>query len=140
MKTIPRNEKAKDNTSINQTLEEIRIEFSNKLFLKVITKKQIIGSVRGYQKGETCHINRLIVHPNYQNRGIGTKLIKKIESPFKDATRFQLDTGHKSRKNLYLYQKLGYVIFKTEEKNDKLKLVYLQKFKTDGEHPETRVF
>ena len=110
-----------------QTLEGIQKDFSNQFFLKVLIDKKIIGSVRAYQKGETCYIGRLIVHPNYQNRGVGTRLMKEIEDSFKDAKRFILFTGYKSRKNLHLYQKLGYTQFKAEEKHDEPKLLYLQK-------------
>lgn len=112
---------------LTQTLEEIKKDFSRQLFLKVIINNRIIGSVRAYHEDETCHIGRLFVHPHYQNQGIGTKLMKEIEALFKDAKRFQLITGHKSSKNLYLYQKLGYTIFKTEKISDKLTLVYIQK-------------
>lgn len=114
---------------LTQTLEEIKRDFSRQLFLKAIINNRIIGSVRAYHENETCHIGRLFVHPDYQNQGIGTKLMNEIETIFKDAKRFELITGHKSRKNLHLYQKLGYIIFKTEETSDKLTLVYLQKSK-----------
>jgi ribosomal protein S18 acetylase RimI-like enzyme len=112
---------------LTQTLEEAEEDFSRQLFLKALIDKRIVGSVRAHQQNETCYIGRLVVHPDYQNQGIGTKLMNKIESLFKDAKRFELITGHKSTKNIHLYQKLGYVIVKTEEVNDKLTLVYLQK-------------
>jgi ribosomal protein S18 acetylase RimI-like enzyme len=112
---------------LTQTLEEIKRGFSRQFFLKAIIDNRIIGSVRAYQKDETCYIGRLIVHPDYQNLGIGTKLMKEIEALFKDAKRFELFTGQRSSKNLHIYQKLGYTSFKTEEINDRLKLLYLQK-------------
>ena len=85
--------------------------------------------MRAYEKEGTGYIGRLIVHPDFQNQGIGTKLIHKIEAIFQDAKRYELFTGHKSKRNLYLYQKLGYKKFKTEKINENLKLVYLEKFK-----------
>lgn len=110
-----------------QTLEVIEKDLSNQFFLKAVIDNKVIGSVRAYQKGETCYIGRLIVHPEYQNRGVGTKLMKEIEASFKDAKRFELFTGYKSSKNLYLYQKLGYTPFKTEEEQDGPKLLHLEK-------------
>lgn len=112
---------------LTQTLEEIKRDFSVQLFLKAVIDNRIIGSVRAHQKDGTCNINRLVVHPDYQNRGIGTKLMKKIEASFKDAKRYELFTGYRSSKNIYLYQKLGYTPFKTEEINDRLRLLYLKK-------------
>jgi ribosomal protein S18 acetylase RimI-like enzyme len=110
-----------------QTLEEIRKDFENQIVLKATLGGRIRGSVRAFARGETCYIGRLIVHPEFQNQRIGTKLMNKIEEIFEEANRFELFTGHKSEKNLYLYQKLGYKVFKTVKANDRLNIVYLEK-------------
>ncbi|MCX7746647.1 MAG: GNAT family N-acetyltransferase [Clostridia bacterium] len=114
-------------TPLLQTVEEIKTEFLSQLFFKCSLDDIIVGSVRAFSKDSTCFIGRLMVHPLYQNRGIGSRLMKEIENHFKFVDRFELFTGFKSDKNIYLYQKLGYRIFKTEEVNDKLKLVYMEK-------------
>ena len=108
-----------------QTLDQIEKDFKKCIFLKVVIDNKIIGSVKAYEKEGTCHIGRLIVHPDFQNRGIGTKLMKEIENIFNDSKRFELFTGDKSQKNLYLYQKLGYKIFK-EQKIDNINFIYLE--------------
>ncbi len=111
-----------------QTLEEINKEFKTHIFLKVIENKEIFGSVRALQiNDETCYIGRLIVHPDFQNQGIGTELMKEIEDNFNECQRFELITGHKSHKNIKLYEKLGYTKFKTEKLTENLNLVYLEK-------------
>jgi ribosomal protein S18 acetylase RimI-like enzyme len=113
---------------LTQTLNEIEEELKNKVFLKAIENKKIIGSVRSliiYPK--TCYIGRLNVHPDFQNQGIGTKLMRAIENIFKECERFELITGHKSYRNIKLYEKLGYTIFKTEKLTENLNLVYLEK-------------
>lgn len=112
---------------LTQTLDEIKEDFSSQIFLKIVINNKIIGSVRAYKEKETCYIGRLIVHPEFQNQGIGSKLMFKIESFFKKVSRFELFTGYKSKKNLYLYQKLGYRPFKTEKLNENLYLTYLEK-------------
>ena len=43
-----------------------------------------------------------------------------IEQHFKIADRYELFTGHKSARNLYLYQKLGYREFKRISVNETL--------------------
>ncbi len=110
-----------------QTLEEIKKDFENQIVLKTTVDGKIRGSVRAFIKEGTCYVGRLIVHPNFQNKGLGTELMKKIEEVFKGAQRFELFTGHRSEKNLYLYQKLGYKFFKTVKANDRLNIVYLEK-------------
>lgn len=112
-----------------QKLDEIKTEFQEKIFLKAILNGKLIGSVRAYEDEGTCYIGRLIVHPKHQNQGIGVQLMNAIEGIYNTCNRFELFTGHKSEKNLYLYKKLGYKIFKTqeEENNSQVKLYYMEK-------------
>ncbi len=84
-----------------QTLKEVEEEFENHVFLKVVENEKIIGSVRALLiNSKTCYIGKLIVHPEFQNQGIGTNLIREIESIFKDCQKFELITGHKSRQKI----------------------------------------
>jgi ribosomal protein S18 acetylase RimI-like enzyme len=110
-----------------QTLEEIRKDFESQLFLKTVRDGKIVGSVRAFLREGTCYVGRLIVHPEFQNQGMGTELMRGIEETFKEARRFELFTGHKSEKNLYLYEKLGYKAFKTVKANERLNIVFLEK-------------
>ncbi len=55
--------------------------------------------------------------------------MKGIESHFGQAQRFELFTGHKSDRNIHLYERLGYKIFKREEINQNLSFVFMQKHK-----------
>ena len=112
---------------LTQSLEEIQKDFETHFFLKAVIHEELIGSVRAHLKEGTCYVGRLIVHPKYQHQGIGTQLMRRIEEIFREAQRFEIFTGHQSRRNLHLYEKLGYRRFKTVEANEKLTLVYLEK-------------
>jgi GNAT superfamily N-acetyltransferase len=112
---------------LTQTLAEIEAEMQNQLFLKAVAAGLIVGSVRAYLEQGTCCIGRLIVHPAYQNRGLGTKLMAEIGACFPDAQRYELFTGHRSARNLYLYQKLGYRPVRSERVSEKLTMVFLEK-------------
>jgi ribosomal protein S18 acetylase RimI-like enzyme len=110
-----------------QTLENMEGDFKNRLFLKAVMDGRIIGSVRAYSRESTCYIGRLVVHPDFQNRGIGTRLMSEIERIFNRYKRFELFTGDKSERNLHLYQKGGYRIFKTAKMTDRTTIVFLEK-------------
>ena len=112
---------------LTQTLDEMRADFERQIYLKAALDGRIIGSVRGREKNGTCFVGRLIVHPDSQNQGIGTRLMKEIETVFGQARRFELFTGHRSERNLHLYHKLGYRPFRRERVTDSLTLVYLEK-------------
>ena len=113
---------------LQQTLDEILSEFSSHFFLKAVSNDKIIGSVRGYKEKDTCYIGKLIVHPDFQNQGLGTKLLNRAEKHFPGVKRFELFTGHKSLKNLFLYDKNGYNAFDEKRVSKKLTLIFLEKF------------
>ena len=99
---------------LQQTLNELNIEIERKIFLKAVIDDIIVGSVRGAKKDDHAFIEKLIVHPDYQNQGIGRKLMLAIENEF-DTSVFRLFTGHLDAKNISLYSKLGYVIYGEQE-------------------------
>ena len=99
---------------LKQTVDEIKEQFKNHIFLKAVHDGEIIGAVRAYEESGTCHVGRLAVHPDHQNKGIGTALMNKIERYFKPE-RFELLVGAKSSKNIRLYKKLGYSIYDTSK-------------------------
>jgi GNAT superfamily N-acetyltransferase len=112
---------------LTQTLEQMVTDLTRQTFLKATLEGRIVGSVRAYLRGGTCFVGRLIVHPSFQNQGIGTKLLGEIERVFDQAERFELFTGHLSERNLYLYQKLGYRPYRNRKVTDALTIVHLEK-------------
>jgi ribosomal protein S18 acetylase RimI-like enzyme len=54
-------------------------QFKDHIILKAVSNDKIIGTVRAHEKGGTCYIGRLAIHPDLQNQGIGTALMKEIE-------------------------------------------------------------
>ncbi len=113
---------------LTQTLEEVQNKFKDHIFLKAVEEGKIVGSVRAnFLDSETVYIGRLIVHPQYQNQGIGTRLMEAVENCFPKIKRFELMTGFKSKKNISFYKKRGYKIFKKEKFTDDLFLLYMEK-------------
>jgi ribosomal protein S18 acetylase RimI-like enzyme len=113
---------------LEQTIENIREEINEKIFLKACENNKIIGSVRAsISDANTCYVGRLVVHPEFQNRGVGGQLMKEIEKYFPAAKRFELFTGNKSKKNIYLYKKMGYQIIREVDSDMEIKLVYMEK-------------
>jgi len=112
---------------MTQSIEEIRDEFTSHVFLKTVYENSIIGSVRAYFDDNSCFIGRLIVHPEFQEKGIGTKLMNAMEAHFSEVQRYELFTGTKSTKNICLYKRMGYKPFKEQVVNESLSLIYMEK-------------
>lgn len=112
---------------LTQTLFEIEAELETKIFLKAVFAGRIIGSVRAYLEAGTCRVGRLIVHPDYQGKGIGTLLMGRMEALFLHAERFELFTGFRSIDNVRFYKRLGYQTYREAELSPKVRLVFMEK-------------
>ncbi|MFC0236741.1 GNAT family N-acetyltransferase [Fictibacillus phosphorivorans] len=99
---------------LTQSVADVEESIRTHHVLKYLFNGNIIGSVKAHEAGGTCYIGKLMVHPDFQNRGIGRKLVEKIERLFA-GYRYELYTGSKSVKNISFYEKLGYKVFKTHK-------------------------
>lgn len=119
--------------ALQQSLAELREDFKRMVFLKAVVNGKIIGAVRGYSEGDTAHILRLIVHPYFQGRGIGRRLVQEIETMWPPSVRrFEAFTGHKSKRNLALYGLLGYRPFKEVPHNQAVTWIYMEKRRNES--------
>lgn len=112
---------------LTQTLDALIAECAISTVLKATIGPDIVGSVRAKRSGDTCEIGRLIVHPQLQRRGIGSRLLEQAELHFADVRRFELFTGSRSEANIRLYQRHGYAVFKTLRLSDTVTLVFMEK-------------
>lgn len=76
-----------------QSLEEIQGDYQDHLFLKAIHRGQIIGSVKVRGQDSTVWLGRLMVSPEFQNKGIGRKLLLEAEAQYAKAKEIILYTG-----------------------------------------------
>lgn len=110
-----------------QTLEDIKAEFTHKVFLKAVIGDKIVGSVRASMiDKKTCFIEKLVVLQEFRNKGIGYELLKRIQKQFSAAKRFELATGKLSAKNIHIYEKDGFKIYR-EERISKIPMVFMEK-------------
>jgi ribosomal protein S18 acetylase RimI-like enzyme len=112
---------------LTQTLESLLEEFASSVVLKAVSGERIVGSVRAKVATGICAIGRLVVHPDYQGQGIGSRLLRSIESRFPDVTKYELFTGSKSEANIRLYQRHGYNISRTQALSPTVSLTFLEK-------------
>ncbi len=112
---------------LKQTLSDLQAEYDRKIFLKTTDDTgAIVGSVRYLLESDTVYIGKLIVNPAFQGQGIGTKLLLEVEKLCPNR-RYELFTSNKSRRNISLYERLGYKIFAVKPATETLTFVYLEK-------------
>jgi ribosomal protein S18 acetylase RimI-like enzyme len=111
-----------------QTLSDLVHELDEATALKAVRAGRIIGSVRARIDGTVGHIARLVVAPDVQGGGLGTRLMHEIETRLYDRVqRFELFTGARSEGNLRLYTRLGYREVRRTTVTPALTLIYLAK-------------
>lgn len=113
--------------ALTQTIESLQAEFAQHIILKAVKGEEIVGSVRAFMQQDVCKIGRLIVHPQHQSQGIGSQLLRSVETLHRHARLFELFTGSKSLDNIRLYQKHGYTISHSQQLSPGVELVFLQK-------------
>ncbi|MES2948764.1 MAG: GNAT family N-acetyltransferase [Pseudomonadota bacterium] len=113
--------------ALTQTVEALRAEFTDSYVLKVTSGERLVGSVRAKVVSGTCAIGRLIVHPEHQGHGIGSKLLQEIEEKFHQVEKFELFTGSKSDANIRLYQRHGYTVTRTQPLSETVSITFLEK-------------
>jgi tRNA (guanine37-N1)-methyltransferase len=96
--------------------------------LKAVAGTRIVGSVQLTVDGSVGHIERLMVAPDWQGRGLGTRLLRVAEqlAPA-EVTSYLLDTGAESDRNLELYRRAGYRETGRRQQTPKVELVLLTK-------------
>lgn len=95
---------------LRQTFPDIYKEYQQGVILKYLSENgRIIGSVRAWMNADRhCHVGKLVVHPGFQNRGIGKALMYAIENYFPACHRFSLFTGEATPGTQHVYGQVGY--------------------------------
>lgn len=95
-----------------QTLGQLVAELGDPdvIALGIRHGSRLVASVRLAVRGTTAELGRLIVAPDLQGRGLGTRLLAFVDEALPDAVeRVELFTGERSVDTIRLYERMGYV-------------------------------
>lgn len=107
-----------------QTLDELVAELTTGSCLATRAGSRLVGAVRTRERDGVLHVGRLVVAPDVQGHGIGTRLLLTVEQAT-ELPRAALFTGARSTANLRLYGRHGYVESHREQVHPGLELVHL---------------
>lgn len=125
---------------LTETLDDLTAMFHTHTILvarhtvavATVATDPIVGTVRARVVGGTANVARLAVHPALHGRGIGRQLLVAIERAVAPVDRYELFTGHRSERNLRLYERAGYRQLRTVRESDRVSLTFLEKVATNG--------
>jgi GNAT superfamily N-acetyltransferase len=109
------------------TLESLRAEFADSLFLKAVADGVIVGAVRARRDGDIWRIGGLVVHPDFRCQGLGTRLMRAIERESGDSRKLEVFTGRRGAGNIRLHERLGYVPGREQVLSPAVTLVFMEK-------------
>ena len=109
-----------------QTLDELVEELAVSRCLAAYVGTRLVGSVRTRERDGALHVGRLVIAPDLQGRGIGSRLLLAAEAGT-SLRRAALFTGSRSAPNLRLYRRHGYAETHRETQRPGLELVHLVK-------------
>lgn len=111
--------------ALTQTLDELTTELNNPA-IGVRDGARLIAAGRWRVVDGIAEIGRLVVAPDRQGEGWGTRLLREIETR-SGCDVWQLFTGHLSEANLRLYRREGYVEIGRTALHEGVNLVHLRK-------------
>lgn len=114
--------------SVESTIECI----SSQIYYKILAGSRIIGGIYlAYGGGRNVWLSRIFIDPEYQNKGIGTKVMSLVEELHPGIKRWILTTPSTNRRNHHFYEKLGYE--KIAEKDNQYIYIKRDKFSFGGD-------
>ncbi len=95
---------------LTQTLTEVEDELTDPAVtaLGIRDGSRLVGAVRLRRSGSVVELGRLIVAPDRQGQGIGTRLLLHAETVHPEAQEMRLFTGEHRTANIRLYARHGY--------------------------------
>jgi ribosomal protein S18 acetylase RimI-like enzyme len=115
---------------LSETYASVLADCATRNVLIARSGTSIAGTIRAVRHGDVVDVYRLAVHPRFERRGLGSKLLTAVEARFPGADRFALFTGHESYGNLRLYARHGYREVRREVASPVASLVFLEKTRT----------
>lgn len=84
-----------------------------------LKQDQFIGGVTCQTDEDYLYVSRLAIDPSFKKRGIGTALMKEVESLAKKLKVYCITLGTTSFQAIEFYEKLGYQVYLKKENDPK---------------------
>jgi ribosomal protein S18 acetylase RimI-like enzyme len=117
----------RDIPPLQEDVDSIVQHVQQQIALVAVVHERLVGSVRGV-KGDSGYVIRaLIVHPECQGEGIGSTLLRALETAFPKPTRVDLTTNALMTGNVPFYEKHGYKVDHRTEPMPGIVLAHMSK-------------
>jgi len=89
-----------------------QLPWDSELVLVAEVDGQVVGVIVGTISGSRAYFYRLAVHPDYQRRGIGRRLVQALEERFREkgVTQIVIMVKQDNEQAIPFYESLGYEV------------------------------
>ncbi|MDQ0423392.1 GNAT superfamily N-acetyltransferase [Peteryoungia aggregata LMG 23059] len=121
--------------------EELKLYFDNGLlFVATDVSGAVIGYCGGYVADDCVHVGEMDVHPDWQRRGLGRRLLSTVidEAKLRNLERLTLTTDRFAPFNAPFYETMGLAIVERSQLSPRLHAILEAEIRK-GLGPERRV-
>lgn len=98
-----------DSSPAAESLDFFKYRMENSLHYTIFVDGEMAGGICLVKVSDAhYYLFRIFLRPKYQNKGLGTKILSKIEKQFPRVRKWSLDTPRDNERNRHVYEKFGY--------------------------------
>jgi RimJ/RimL family protein N-acetyltransferase len=117
-----------DSTPVNETTEKLIENIERFYHFTIWLDNDIIGAIDIRPLDDKrLRLSKLFLRTEYQNKGLGSRIIQLMESEFPLIKDWSLYTPYLNKRNHHFYEKLGYIKIGEVQVTEKLQLFKYEK-------------
>ncbi len=117
-----------DSSPAAESLDFFKYRINNSLHYTLYMDGKIAGGICLVKITDTHYrLFRIFLSPKFQNKGLGTKILSKMEKQFTKVEKWSLDTPKDNERNRHFYEKFGYQKSGEFQVNERLTLIEYEK-------------
>nr|WP_310361488.1 GNAT family N-acetyltransferase [Neobacillus drentensis] len=100
----------------------------NSLHYSIFVDSRLAGGIcLVKQTKDHNYLYRIFLGSEFQNKGLGSKILQELERQFPKVKKWSLDTPKDNRRNRHFYEKFGYKKTGEQQVNEYLTLINYEK-------------
>ncbi|MEJ6951795.1 GNAT family N-acetyltransferase [Natronospora cellulosivora (SeqCode)] len=117
------------NPALKESLQDIEYDIRNNIVIILEIDEELVGSLRLELEEERVHLKRFAIDPDYQKKGIGTKLYKRAEEEIikRNINNIYLYATLENEKIVKFYKKLAFNCIDKDNSNGYLRGLWVKK-------------